>query len=554
MWKLLIAVLFFSVVSISHGLESRVVDTEQGPVRGYRDSDNGLFAFYSIPYAKAPSGRQRFKAPLPAAARTGIFEAVDKGIICPQMAMSPMLQQPLLMTEDCLIANIFVPDTTKDNLPVVVYVHGGGYILGYGNLFLHKNLVKSKEVIVVNFNYRLGAHGFLCMGTEDIPGNAGMKDQVALLRWVKKNIKNFGGDPDDVTIAGYSAGASSVDLLMLSKMTKGLFTKVIPESGANSAAWSVQTDPIAVAKEYARSLDFSNVDDFYALEEFYKTISYEILSSKLTLNRTNSVFLFSPCVERNTEGEEFLIDSPVNILKNGNYMKLPMLYGFANMEGLLREVLFTEWKERMNNQFADFLPPDLQFESEKDKNDVINKIKKFYFGDGQVDDGKVLKYIDFFSDLLFTYSTLRSVKLHVEAGNDKIYLYEYSFVDDDTPLVLHTNVRGATHCAQSMDVSDGNFTHPDENVMTKDHRDMKKLLRDIWYNFLKMGMPVPEGSDLPAWPAVGKDWSPHMNINIPMKLGGSLLKERTLFWDEIYEKHYRQPSPPPPPPQRRIEL
>ncbi|CAG4922081.1 unnamed protein product [Colias eurytheme] len=552
MWRYLIT-LFFSAVSISHGLESRIVDTEQGPVRGYRDSDTGIFAFYSIPYAKAPTGRQRFKPPLPAIARSGIFEAVDKDIICPQVDITsilPMLQRPLVITEDCLIANIFVPDTTKENLPVIVYVHGGAYIMGFGNFFAHKNLVKNKEVIVVNFNYRLGVHGFLCMGTEDVPGNAGMKDQVALLRWVQKNIKNFGGNPDDVTIAGYSAGSSSVDLLMLSKMTKGLFTKVIPESGANTAPCSVQTDPIAVAKDYARSLNFANVDDFYALEEFYKTISYEILSSKIAFDRTDSTFLFSPCVERDTDGEEFLVDSPVNILKNGNYVRLPMLYGFANMEGLIREPLFEEWKDKMSNKFSDFLPPDLQFENEEDRNNVINKIKKFYFGDGQVNDDKVLSYIDFFSDVIFTYSTLRSVKFHVEAGNDRIYLYEYTFVDEHTPIISHTNVRGAAHCAQSEDIADGNFTNSNENVMTKEHREMKKLLRDLWYNFATTGKPVPEGSDLPAWPPVGKDWSPYMILNNPIKLGGSLLKERAQFWEEIYDKHYRQPSPPPTPPQR----
>ncbi|CAG4922138.1 unnamed protein product [Colias eurytheme] len=553
MWRYLIT-LFFAAVSISHGLESRVVDTEQGPVRGYKDSDVGIFAFYGVPYAKAPTGRLRFKAPLPAIKRTGIFDAVTKDIACPQLDLVAFYKRSLLITENCLIANIYVPDTTTKNLPVVVYVHGGGYVVGFGNLVTYNNLVKTKEVIVVTFNYRIGAHGFLCLGTEDIPGNAGMKDQVALLRWVQKNIKNFGGNPEDVTIAGYSAGSSSVDLLMLSKMTKGLFTKVIPESGANTAAWSVQTDPIAVAKEYARSLNFTNVDDFYALEEFYKTISHEILYSVLPINRTDATFLFSPCVERDTEGDEFLTDSPVNILQNGDYVKLPMLYGFANMEGLIREPLFEEWKDKMSNKFSDFLPPDLQFADEAEKEEVANKIRKFYFGDGPINDEKILNYIDYFSDIFFAYATLRSVKLHVEAGNNQIYLYEYSFVHDETPPVSHTNVRGAAHCMQSAAIADGNFTHSDESLANNELKEMKKLLRDLWFNFVKTGRPVPEGSDYPAWPPVGEGCSPHMIINKPLKLGGSLLKERTAFLDEIYDKHSRHPSPPPNPPLKRIEL
>ncbi|CAH4030855.1 unnamed protein product [Pieris brassicae] len=537
-------VIFCLLFCLTNAFESRIVNTSQGPVKGYKD--DGLYSFYSVPYARAPTGRDRFKAPLPAVDRPYVLEAVDKGIVCPQQDLSMMVKRSLLSTEDCLIANIFVPDTTKTNLPVIVYVHGGGYIACYGNLVTYKNLVKSKDVIVVTFNYRLGAHGFLCLGTEDIPGNAGMKDQVALLRWVKENIGNFGGDPEEVTLAGYSAGSSSVDLLMLSDTTKGLFKRVIPESGANTAAWSVQTDPIKNAQEYGQIINFTDYTNLDALQEFYKTVSYEILTSgeMSLINRTDSTFLMSPCIERETDEEEFLTESPVNILKSGNYNKVPMLYGFAAMEGLMRKDTFDQWKHEMNEDFVEFLPPDLQFKNDKEKAMVAERIKKFYFGNEPVSNEKVLSYVDFFSDVFFTYATLRSVKLHVDAGHDKIYLYEYSFVHDDIPTIPYTKVRGATHCAQSSDVGDGNFTHIDEGLFPKAARDMKKTVRDLWYNFVSTGQPVPEGSDFPSWPPVGKDWTPYMVIDNPMRLSDSLLKERTQFWDEIYSKHYRQPSPP----------
>lgn len=120
-------------------------------------------------------------------------------------------------------------------------------------------------------NYRVGIHGFLCLGTEDAPGNAGMKDQVALLRWVKKNIANFGGNPDDVTIGGHSSGSASVDLLMLSKSAEGLFNKVIPESGVSTSVFTIQSEPLENAKWFAKANNFTDVDDVYALEQFYKT-------------------------------------------------------------------------------------------------------------------------------------------------------------------------------------------------------------------------------------------------------------------------------------------
>nr|QLI62127.1 carboxylesterase 15 [Streltzoviella insularis] len=469
------------------------------------------------------------------------------------------------MQEDCLVANIYAPDTDETNLPVVVYVHGGAYQVGFGNWLTPKTLVQSKRIVAVTFNYRLGVHGFLCLGTEDAPGNAGMKDQVALLRWVKKNIAEFGGNPNDVTIDGYSAGSSSVDLLMLSESTKGLFHKVIPESGANVGVWSVQIDPVENAKIYAKALNFSNVDDIYALEEFYKTASIELLLTDTFMDRYDSTFLFSPCVERETRKEVFLKEAPVDILKRGKYRKFPVLYGFANMEGLIRALYFNNWKDRMNEKFSDFLPADLQFENEEQKEELAKSIKKFYFDDKPVLNETFVAYINYFSDVMFTYPTLRSVKLQVEAGSDSIYLYEYSFVDNFVSRLVNLpefkdyfkdinldSVSGANHCAQTWALLDDNnlFVIPNE-IVSDDTEKMRSLMRELWLNFMTTGKPVPKGSSLPDWPSVGADWSPHMSLGKNIKLGGSLLPERARFWDAIYEKHYRTPAPPPPPRARR---
>lgn len=140
----------------------------------------------------------------------------------------------------------------------MVNIHGGGYAAGYGNLEKPYSIVKEGNVVAVTFNYRLGIVGFLCLGTADVPGNAGLKDMVALLRWVKENIRSFGGNPDDVTIDGCSAGSSAVDLLVLSETTKGLFNKVIAQSGSSISTWSVQQNPIEVAKAQAIRMNFSN--------------------------------------------------------------------------------------------------------------------------------------------------------------------------------------------------------------------------------------------------------------------------------------------------------
>ena len=274
-------------------------------------------------------------------------------MVCPQGARTRngkiVNKNPKYKTqEQCLIANIYVPDTNETSLPVLVFFHGGAYQFNYGAIRTPIHLLKSKRVLIVNFNHRLGPHGFLCLGTKDIPGNAAMKDQLALLRWVQKNIVNFGGNPNDVTIDGWDAGASSVDLMMLSKVTKGLFHKVIPESGNAISSMGVQNDPLAIAKMFASQLGLVDVNDLEKLEAFYKNATYDMLFSIDFDHRPDASTVFAPCVERDIGQELFLDDDPISILKSGNFTKLPMLYGVSNMEGLYRLDDFNSLKDKMN--------------------------------------------------------------------------------------------------------------------------------------------------------------------------------------------------------------
>ncbi|XP_045503697.1 juvenile hormone esterase-like [Colias croceus] len=531
-------ILFLGVKSLNY----KIVNTIQGPVKGYESDIENVYSFFSIPYATVPTGLDRFKPPLPPPTWTEPFEAIEKDIFCPQSGHK--LDNGDVYREQCLVASVFTPNTTAENLPVLVYVHGGGFFIGHGNEYTPQHLVKSGKIIAVTFNYRLGPPGFLCLGTEAIPGNAGMKDQVALLRWVNKNIANFGGNPKDVTIAGYSAGAVSVDLLMLSKMAQGLFNKVIPESGANTLDAGFQIHPLEYAKLYARNLKFENVDDIKALEQFYLTVPLNKLISIDVLNGMDNVKILSPCIERDVgQDERFLEDSPVNIITSGNYNKYPILYGFSEMEGLFRIGNFEKIKNMMNDNFAFFLPNDLHFTTEKEKEHVVQMIKKFYFGDDPVGANNILKYIDYFTDTMFAYHILRTVQLQVRAGNDKVYLYEYVFVDNDVDIIPYTKKRGATHCAQTMAVLDS----PNEDNITQEYKTMKNYMRDIWLNFILKGEPVPSGSPFPSWsPVTTEDNLSYMLLNNTIEYRDKLLYERAQFWEKIYDKYYQHPSAPNP--------
>nr|AIY69029.1 carboxyl/choline esterase [Chilo suppressalis] len=527
--------------------ESRIVQISQGPVRGYKDHEENLYTFFGIPYATAPTGQDRYKAPLPGPSWLTPFDADNDNIICPQAIIPAFkhLYKNADMRQNCLIANVYVPDTVEKSLPVLVVVHGGGFQVGSGNLLKVKKLVASNNIIAVTFNYRLGIHGFLCLGTQYAPGNAGMKDQVALLKWVNENIANFGGNPNDVTITGYSAGAVSVELLMLSPLAKGLFNKAIAESGGALGVFAMQTDPLENAKGFAKRFEIEHADDAYALEDFYKNASFETITSDSFFSEMFSP-LFTPCIESEIGQEIFLADSPINILKSGDYEKVPFLVGFNDKEGISRIDSFETWKNNMNQKFSDFLPPDLQFRNKAEEELTAKDIKEFYFGDKKVDDDTILSFVDFMSDVSFAYPILKAVQLHANAGNNKIFLYLYNYVDELIPVVPHTDVKGATHCAQTFGVFDGYmFSNDTERDLPHDYKKHKVILRQMWGNFIKTGAPVPEGSSLATWPPTGADGSPHMLLGQSIELQDSaLLQERRRMWDAVYSRHYRAPSQP----------
>ncbi|KAG6462234.1 hypothetical protein O3G_MSEX013135, partial [Manduca sexta] len=479
----LLVLLGAAATATAQTAESRVVTTHHGPIRGYKDPDGSMYSFYDVPYATAPTGRDKFKAPLPPPTWTQPFDAVPRGIICPQLYI--VVTVPHIMQEDCLVANIFVPDTNDTNLPVVVNVHGGGFASGFGSSIHLTNFVKNNSMILITFNYRLAAYGFLCLGTENVPGNAGMKDQAALLRWVNQNIAQFGGNPNDVTVMGCSAGGISTDLLTISNMTRNLFHRAIPESGCSYGAFAIQYDPIQNARDYARLLNDTNIDSIEDLEEFYLTVPAETLATRLmsTMTLPDSSLTFTACLERDVGVEMFLQDDPADILKNGDFPAMPLLYGLAKEEGMSRMLnILTGWLSKMNEHFSDFLPHELEFESVQEKERVANTVRTFYFGNRSIGLSTIPEYVDYYTDVLFGYRMMKGLTLRLEAKDQPIYLYQYSFVDENTQPMWFTNATGANHCEQASIMTDHDTTGKTEAYIN-----MQNMMRSLWTNFILTG-------------------------------------------------------------------
>lgn len=207
-----------------------------GRIFGNPRNGAGILSFFGIPYAAPPVGNLRWRSPRPPSSWSGVRDATQFGFTCWQGAPQYPIFTP--QNEDCLTINVWTPArTAKDKLPVMVWFHGGGFVFGGGaERETDGNLLAQEGVVVVKFNYRLNAFGFLAHPGLDqegsFSGNFGLQDQLAALAWVKLNIAAFGGDPGHVTAFGESAGAHAIGLLMSSPLSNGLFHKAIMESGS----------------------------------------------------------------------------------------------------------------------------------------------------------------------------------------------------------------------------------------------------------------------------------------------------------------------------------
>ena len=240
-------------ISLAFAAIQDPIRTQSGPVSGAAGNDPAVHVYKGIPYAAPPVGELRWKKPQPPGPWQGTKQATEFSKVCMQASYpqtSIYYRPPEPMSEDCLYLNIWTAaQSAKERRPVMVWIHGGGFTRGSGSVATYdgENLAK-KGAIVVTVNYRMGIFGFLAhpelTKESDVrsSGNYGLLDMVAALEWVQKNIAAFGGDPKRVTIFGESAGSMAVNFLMASPLAKGLFQRVIAESGANFGRGTTLTE------------------------------------------------------------------------------------------------------------------------------------------------------------------------------------------------------------------------------------------------------------------------------------------------------------------------
>jgi para-nitrobenzyl esterase len=306
------------------------VETEQGRVAGF--SKDGVFRFNGIPYAKPPVGRLRWRMPEAPDAWTGVRDCSRFGAIAPQIqgtAEGILGGTAGAKSEDCLFLNIWTPACDAARRPVMVWIHGGAFVTGAGSVGTYngKHLALRGDVVVVTINYRLGALGFLNLSDATngkLPGTGaeGLADQVAALRWVKTNIAQFGGDPDNVTIFGESAGGMSVGALLASPGAAGLFHKAIPQSGASDIGHAREKSA-RIARLF---LDKIGNDGAALLDAPWETI-LDAQKEVLALPRETGGLPFGPTIDGTV-----LPDRAIHRVQDGSAKGVPVLTGTTRDE------------------------------------------------------------------------------------------------------------------------------------------------------------------------------------------------------------------------------
>ncbi|XP_077401347.1 neuroligin-2a isoform X2 [Vanacampus margaritifer] len=590
-------------------LKQPVVTTNYGKLRGIKkDLNNEILGpveqYLGVPYATAPIGDRRFQPPEAPGSWQEIRNASQFAPVCPQNVhgVLPEIMLPVWFTdnldvaagyiqnqsEDCLYLNVYVPtedgpltkkhDESAANKPrdedirdrrkkpVMLFIHGGSYMEGTGNMFDASVLAAYGNVIVVTMNYRLGVLGFLSTGDQSAKGNYGLLDQIQALRWLNENIGHFGGDPERITIFGSGAGASCVNLLILSHHSEGLFHRAIAQSGTAISSWSVNYQPLKYTKILARKVgctysETADLVDCLRRKNFRELVDQDIQPARYHI-------AFGPVVDG-----DVVPDDPEILMQQGEFLNYDMLIGVNQGEGL-KFVDDSEDNDGISAAAFDYTISNFvdNLYGYPEGKDILRETIKFMYTDwADRDNGDMRRktLLALFTDHQWVAPAVATAKLHAEFQSP-VYFYTFyhhcqtetrpEWADaahgDEIPYVFGVPMIGAT------DLFPCNFSKND--VM------LSAVVMTYWTNFAKTGdpnLPVPQDTKFihtkpnrfeeVIWTKFNSKDKQYLHIGLKPRVRDNYRANKVAFWlelvphlhnlhDELFSTTTRSPPGPGP--------
>lgn len=486
--RLLGAAAMAMVLGVSVGVRAQTtVKTTGGAVQGAALGDSGIRVFKGIPYAAPPTGERRWQAPRPVVAWQGVRDATAFGPACVQGKVFGDIHFDKL-DEDCLSLNVWTPAKERDRLPVMVWIHGGGFVAGGGGEPRHDGeAFARKGIVLVSINYRLGVFGFLAHpdltreSGRNASGNYALLDQVAALGWVRDNIAAFGGDPANVTIFGESAGSFAVSALVASPLAKGLFHKAIGESGAFFSAATLPLRALPAAEEqgvkFAAALGAASIADLRGKP------AAEVLAAAAKQGQPG----FSAILDG-----AFLPEEASAIYAAGRQNRVPLLAGW-NADEIRQAVTLRPEKPTVASFTADVRK---RFGASADAILAAYPAR---------DDAEALESAAALgSDLFIGYATWKWIETHLQTGQAPVYRYSFDRkipVEPGATMMgrpVTTADVGARHAGE-IEYVFGTLTQSLPKVPWEDaDRKLSDAMTSYWANFARSG--DPNGPGLPPWP------------------------------------------------------
>uniref|UniRef100_A0A646QFK8 Carboxylic ester hydrolase n=1 Tax=Hemiscolopendra marginata TaxID=943146 RepID=A0A646QFK8_9MYRI len=505
-----------------------VVFLAQGRIQGtqqFSENKEEFYAYYGIPYAQPPVKKLRFKDPIKHPGwEDGVRMGKIRPAVCPQWGITHVIGD-----ENCLFLNVFTsrlrqaqlrPD--EPLLPVMVYIHGGGFYRGGMNIYGPEKLMDDHKVLVF-VQYRLGVLGFLCTEDENFSGNYGMMDIILALQWVQENIGKFGGDKNSVTIFGNSAGGAAVSMMIASPLAKGLFSAAIVQSGSALCDWAIEENPSKFADSLAEALDCPHENRTAMFECVRKKRTKDIIEQQTRIQKRSFLSVIKPVIDKHGRSDPFLPAHPRELYEGNKIHHVPLIAGVTTDEGLSPLLWFLIKQHtllRNGTRFDhDYMPKMLNdmMDNRYDARSLWDVSKSIYFRDVSFEEEEEIipPLVELIGDAMFYYCVDELLRLHSSKVPGKTFAYvfgirNYASYDDHMDLELReitsrTSLYNSAvkHADELPYLFTMNGSNNAIRTSSKGNYNMAKL----WSNFAVQEEPTPNSVSnhkVPLWPPYSK--------------------------------------------------